>query len=55
MIIETELEKDKTENLIANNPLFIKIKSASDKAVEGDAYLTPHKEIIQARYPNILF
>ena len=50
MIIETELEKDKIENyLIANNPLIIKIKSASDKAVEGDAYLAPHKEIIQAR------
>lgn len=44
MIIETEV------NLTANNPLIIKMKSASDKAVESDAYLKPHKEIIQARY-----
>lgn len=26
------------------------VKSASDKAVELDPYLAPHKEVIQSRY-----
>lgn len=52
MIIEAELHKDEFENLCAKNSLICNKKIASDRAVEGDAYLTPHKEIIQARYPN---
>ncbi len=30
------------------------VKNASDKAVEMDTYLTPHKDVIQSRYISIL-